>query len=596
MFEEFAFRRIRIRRGFNGLGAGGGGHLADGLDDVAVFKGVEADDLAVLVLHGALGNDAVAVIGIFIDVLDIAGIRDDLFGGPVIEVILGGDRGGALGLNLAVHRAVVVIGVLDGVGVGDGSGGGVDLVSLDGLQDVVLIVVGIIGDFTGFGHGSGVQETGLFVINIDDVVASVGRDPFDSAKLVQRLDHLLETAAVCEDIFPEAVGFLAVVLDRLQRTGLGDAGLVGKGLGAAGDNAVVKMEGGGVGRLAEVVFLFLVEMLDPIGGDAVGFTLLDHITGEALAGGNGVGARRLGNTVHIGIGQSVVPGDLGAEVAVLIDALDQDRAAGLVVLDADGLADPVPGELPDLILDGLLGDLHDFGIQKVLDAGCREDLVEDIEIAGVLNALQLLEGLQLSGLIAPDKGVRIDGLQRRGKDHASQPGEVHEGVGGDLRDVALENHAGDLILQVGPGGGILLAEGGHLASAADDQGAGPLVIEIREAGADHLDGAAGGGGGAVGDRTGGVDFHRDLHGVKVNLVPFVGELVPAVGIAPPVPVSIVAVLFAPVPLPVFSCGAGGAVHGGKADHHADDQENGQKNSQLFHCLNPLYNNFIKTLR
>ena len=357
------------------------------------------------------------------------------------------------------------------------------------------------------------------------------------------------------------------------------------------------MESGGVGRLAQVVFLGFIEMLDAFGGDAEGLALLDHVTGEVLSGRFGIRAGRLGGAADIAVGQGVVPGDRGTEViSVLVDTFNQNRAAGAVVLEADRSADPVPGELPDLGLDGLLGDLDDSRIQKVRDVGGLEDLIQNLEITGGLQTLQLPEGLQLSGLIAPDKGVRIDGLQRRGKDHASQPGEVHEGVGRDLRDVALENHAGNLILQPGPGGGILLAEGGHLAGAADDQGAGPLVIEIREAGADHLDGAAGGGGGAVGDRTGGVDFHRDLHGVKVNLVPSVGELVPAVGIAPPVPVSIVAVLFTPVPLPVFSCGAGGAVHGGKADHHADDQENGQKNSQLFHCLNPLYNNFIKTLR
>ena len=48
-----------------------------------------------------------------------------------------------------------------------------------------------------------------------------------------------------------------------------------------------------------------------------------------------------------------------------------------------------------------------FGISY----GTKEDLVEDIEIAGVLNAIELLEILHRSGLIAPEKRVRINGLQ-----------------------------------------------------------------------------------------------------------------------------------------------------------------------------------------
>ena len=301
--------------------------------------------------------------------------------------------------------------------------------------------------------------------------------------------------------------------------------------------------------------------------------------------------------MDIAVCQGVIPCDRGAEVgSVLVDALNQDRAAGAVVFDADGPADPVPGELPDLILDVLFGDFHDPGIQKILDVGGLEDLVEGVEIAGELQALQRTEGLQGAGFLTPHEGVRIDGLQRRGENHALQPGEVHKGVGGDLRDVALDNHADRLVLQVGPGRGILLAEGGHLAGAADDQDTGPLVVEIREAGVDHLDGGSGGFRGGVGGGARGVDLHGNLHRTEVDLVPLVGKLVPAVVVAPAVPIPAVAVLFAPVPHPVSPVGAGRGMQGGKARHHADDQKYGQQDFQFFHCLQPLYNNFIKTLR
>ena len=327
-------------------------------------------------------------------------------------------------------------------------------------------------------------------------------------------------------------------------------------------------------------------MLDALRRDTEGLTLFNDFTGKRFTS---IRAERLGSAVDLGVSGCVIPSDCGLEiVAVLVDALDEDGAAGLVVLDADGLADPVPGELPDLILDGLLGDLHDSGIQKVLDVGGLEDLVEGVEIAGELQALQRPEGLQRSGFIAPDKGIRVDGLQRRGENHASHSGEVHEGMGRNLRDVALQNHAGGLVLQIGPGSGVLLAEGGHIAGAADDQGAGPLVVEIGEAGADQLRGAAGGGRGAVGGRPGDVDFHGDRHGTELDLVPLIRKLVPAVIVAPAVPVTPIAVLFAPVPLPVYPRCAGGGVQGCKADHHADHQENGQKDFHFFHLSLPLY--------
>ena len=356
------------------------------------------------------------------------------------------------------------------------------------------------------------------------------------------------------------------------------------------------MERGKISRLAEIILFKLVEMLDTFWGDTEGLALFDHVTGETLARRLRVRAQRLRGAVHIGVGQSIVPSDSSAEiVAVFVDAFNEDGAAGFVILDTDGLPDPVPGELPDLVLDGLLGDFHDSGIQKVLDVGGLENLVERVEISGELQTLQRTEGLQRSGFIAPDKRIRIDGLQRRGENNASQSGEVHESMRGDLRDVALQDHTGGLVFQIGPGSGVLLAEGGHLTGAADDQGAGPLIVEIREAGTNHLRGAAGGCRGSVGDCTGCIDFHGDRHRTEVDLVPLVGKLVPTVGIAPAVPVTPVAVLFAPVPLPVFLCGAGRAVQGGKTDHHADDQENGQKDFHFFHLSLPLYNNFIKTL-
>ena len=142
------------------------------------------------------------------------------------------------------------------------------------------------------------------------------------------------------------------------------------------------MEGGKIGRLTEIVLFKLIEILDTVGVNRVGLALLDHFAGEIFVRCFRIRTERLGGTVNIGIGQRVIPGDRRTEVgSVLVDALNQDRTAGAVILDTNGLADPIPGELPDLILDGFLSDLHDSGIQKILDVGGLENLVEGIEIA-----------------------------------------------------------------------------------------------------------------------------------------------------------------------------------------------------------------------
>ena len=488
-------------------------------------------------------------------------------------------------LYFCIHGSVVMVGIRNGISV----------TRRDRLQRIAIIIIGVSGCSVFIGYGSCLQKT-IGLIGVLENGYIIHGDLGESAELVQYLDHLLDTAAVGENIFPLSLGILAVLGDGLDGSGLDQAFVIVDLLAAAGDGTVVKMECGEIGRLAEVILFPLIEILDAVCIDRVGLTFFDHVTGKILAGILRVSAGGLRITVHIPIGQGVVPGNRGAEIgSVFINALNKDGAAGPVVLDADGLADPVPGELPDLVLDGLLGDLHDPGIQKVLDVGGLENLIKRVEITGELQALQRPEGLQRSGFIAPEKSIRIDGLQRRGEDHTSQPGEVHEGMGRDPRDVALQDHTGGLILQVGPGSGVLLAEGGHLAGAADDQGAGPLIVEIGEAGADHLRGAAGGGRGAVGGRPGDINFHGDHDRTEIDLVPLIRKFVPAVTVAPAVPVAPVAVLFAPVPLPVFLRGTGRAVQGGKADHHADDQENGQKDFEFFHLSQPLYNNFIKTL-
>ena len=541
-------------------------------------EGVDSDLIPVFVFHNPLGYNTIAVIRIFVCVLECSVLSDFFFFDSVIERIERSDAGGTLALYLGFHSPVVMVGVLDGIPV----------VRRDRLQRGAVVIVGIFGCPGIIGHGSCFQKT-IGLIGVLENGYIIHGDLGKSAELVQNLDHLLETAAVGENIFPLSLGILAVLGDGLYGSGFNQAVFVVKLLTAAGNGAVVKMESGEIGRLAEVVLLKLVEMLDTLRCDAVSLALLDHVTGKVFPGFLRIGAGRLGITPDIGVGQSVVPGDRSLEIiAVLVDTLNEDGASGLVVFDTDGPPDPVPGELPDLILNCFLGDLHDSGVQKVLDIGSFEDLVEGIEIAGELQALQRAEGLQGSRLIAPNEGVRIDGLQRRGENHTSQSGKIHKGVGGNPRDIALQNHAGSLVLQVGPGRRVLLAEGGHLAGTADDQGAGPLIVKIREAGTDQLRGAAGGRRGSVRSRPGDVDFHGDHDRSEIDLVPLVRELVPAVTVAPAVPVTPVAVLFTPVPLPVFLRGAGRGVQGSKADHHADDQKNRQKDFEFFHLSQPLY--------
>ena len=121
---------------------------------MTALEGINADHFAVLVLHSALGDDTAAVICIFVDGLDVTGFRDDLFCGSVVKVIHRGDCRAALGLDLGIHRAVVIEAVLDGVGGGDGAGGGINLIRLYILQGRTVVVVGIQSDLSGFDNGS----------------------------------------------------------------------------------------------------------------------------------------------------------------------------------------------------------------------------------------------------------------------------------------------------------------------------------------------------------------------------------------------------------------------------------------------------------
>ena len=544
-----------------------------------------AENVAALVLYDTLSNNTVAVIRVVINILNVCAYLHDFLDGPVVGVIQRGDAFRVVRLRLGRHDTHVVIGI-----------GNRCLITAD-VFDIAVAGVGVSCGLRGIGTnclGGFCQQTGGWIVSVFNRCCSGRRSGFDFGDLpggIESLYHLLR-GAVGQNVIPVShTASVSAIGDGRGLTGLDQAGIAVELLEAGRGTAVVQMEAGKVSRLTEVIDFPVIDVLDTFRCDAEGIAFCNDIAGQALSGGIRADGLRSGleaadRTV---LGDGHIPGNRGAEViSVLIKTLDEDGASGLVVLDADGLPDPVPGELPDLILDGLLGDFHNSGIQKVLDVGGLENLVERVEISGELQTLQWTEGLQRSGFIAPDKRIRIDGLQRRGENYASQSGEVHESMRGDLRDVALQDHSGGLVFQIGPGSGVLLAEGGHLTGAADDQGAGPLIVEIRKAGTNHLRGAAGGCRGSVGDCTGCIDFHGDHDRIEVDLVPLIGKLIPAVTVAPAVPVAPVAVLFTPVPLPVFLRGTGRGVQGSKADHHADDQENGQKDFHFFHLSLPLY--------
>ena len=315
--------------------------------------------------------------------------------------------------------------------------------------------------------------------------------------------------------------------------------------------------------------------------------LLHNLAGQVrrhVSGGvHGVDADGLGVAAGAQVGLVDIFDDRVIGVAVLVDAIDADRAAGGVVLDAERLPETEPGQLGDLVLDGLFGDLYDLCIQEVLNVAGLENLVQVVQIAGVFETLELLEGRELPDLIAPGEGFGVNAFQRHGQDHASEQREVDKCVGGDRRDIPVENHAGASVLQVGPRGGVQLVELRHLTGAADDQRSGPLVEVVGEAGGHEPGGAAGGcrRAGGIGAQGSGDVLDGNTHLGKLGLDPEPVRVDVAVFVDVTIPIPVVMVVV-PVPLPVTPGGTGLAAQRCKAEHHAEHQENGQGNFHLFH--------------
>ena len=615
-------------------GCGGAAGADRFYEKTVAVEGVLADDLAAGVFYETLGNGVVLIAVLVLESLAVDLYRFGI--GPLADVELRGDGIGPGGLGPAGFQAVFVIGVGDRDGVGAGlfvfgqvavAVVGVGLACRDitgglGGNDLAGLVVLVLGRGgrggaagIGGGHGDLFQPAGFAVIGVcrlggaDDLVAGVGLGGLHGLHLagggellddgLQRLDIAGGTPV---DVVPGHGAGAVGGIGRVHDAGLVDTGLAGKGL-RAGDLAVtaVEIESGVIGLLAEVIPLLLIIGASAIREDGEGLALLHNLAGQIrryVSGGvHGVDADGLRVAVGVHVGFVDVFDDRIIGIAVFVNAIDTDRTAGGVVLDPERLPETEPCQLGDLILNGLLGDLYDPGVQEILDIAGLEDFVQVVQIAGILQTLQLLEGRELPNLIAPGEGHGVNGLQRHGENHASEQREVDKGIGGDRRDIAIQDHAGGSVLQVGPGSGVQLVKLRHLTGAADNQRFGPLVEIVGKAGGREPGGAAGGRrrAGGIGAQRGGDVLNGNTHFRKLRLDPETVRVDGAVpgNIAVPVPVVMVVI---PVPLPVGPGGTGLAAQRCKAEHHAENQKHGQGNFHLFHVSTSyIYKDFMITI-